>query len=124
MAEKDNENFKKSIKRWICEDEQADGDVKVRDHCHITGKYRISAHRDSNIKVFSWNAMFSPTKVEFELTSGTGMYLFFKKGMRNGVSYFSERFSKVINKYLKSYDRKQESDNNFYMVILCLAFFQ
>ena len=90
----------------------------------MTGKYRISAHRDSNIKVFSWNAMFSPTKVEFELTSGTGMYLFFKKGMRNGVSYFSERFSKVINKYLKSYDRKQESDNNFYIVILCLAFFQ
>ena len=24
--------------------------VKVRDHCHITGKYRSSAHRDCNIK--------------------------------------------------------------------------
>ena len=68
--------------------------------------------------------MFSSTKVEFKLTSGTGMYLFFEKGMRNGVSYFSDRFSKVINKYLKSYDWKQEWDNNFYMVILCLAFFQ
>ena len=28
-----------------------DGDVKVRDHCHITGKYRSSAHRDCNINV-------------------------------------------------------------------------
>ena len=28
-----------------------DGDVKVRDHCHITGKYRGSAHRDFNINV-------------------------------------------------------------------------
>ena len=26
-------------------------DFKVRDHCHITGKYRDSAHRDCNIKV-------------------------------------------------------------------------
>ena len=24
-------------------------DVKVRDHCNITGKYRGSAHRDCNI---------------------------------------------------------------------------
>ena len=28
-----------------------DGDVKIRDHCHITGKYRGSAHRDCNIDV-------------------------------------------------------------------------
>ena len=28
-----------------------DGDVKVRDHCHNTGKYRDSAHRDCNINV-------------------------------------------------------------------------
>ena len=26
-------------------------DVKVRDHCRITGKYRGSAHRDCNINV-------------------------------------------------------------------------
>ena len=28
----------------------ADGDVKVRDHCHITGKYRDSVDRDCDIK--------------------------------------------------------------------------
>ena len=27
------------------------GDVKVRDHCHIIGNYRGSAHRDCNIKL-------------------------------------------------------------------------
>ena len=25
--------------------------LKIRDHCHITGKYRGSAHRDCNINV-------------------------------------------------------------------------
>ena len=25
--------------------------IKVRDHCHIVGKYRFSAHRDCNINV-------------------------------------------------------------------------
>ena len=29
----------------------ADGDVRVSDHCQITGKYRGSGHRDFDIKV-------------------------------------------------------------------------
>ena len=49
----DNENFKKSTKCCICNNDYVDGDVKVRDHCHITGKYRGSAHRDCNFKVKS-----------------------------------------------------------------------
>ena len=35
----------------ICDRAYADDDVKVRDHCHITGKCRGSAHKDCNIKV-------------------------------------------------------------------------
>ena len=46
MTKKDNEGFKKSTRCWICDNEYADGDVKVRDHCSITGKYRGSAHRN------------------------------------------------------------------------------
>ena len=32
-------------------DNYIDTDVKVRDHCHITGKYRGSAHRGFSINV-------------------------------------------------------------------------
>ena len=34
--------MKNSTKCQICDNACVDGDVKVRDHCHITGKYRDS----------------------------------------------------------------------------------
>ena len=46
MTKKDNEDFKNSAKCWICDDDYVEGNVKVRDSCNITGKYRDSAHRD------------------------------------------------------------------------------
>ena len=42
---KDNEGFENSTKCWICDNAYFDGDVKVRDHCHITRKFRGFAHR-------------------------------------------------------------------------------
>ena len=37
---------------WICDNDYIDNGVKVRDHCHITGKYIGSAHKgcNSNLK--------------------------------------------------------------------------
>ena len=46
MTKEDDEYFENSIKCWICVNVYVNGDVKVRDHCHITGKYR-----DCNINV-------------------------------------------------------------------------
>ena len=46
-----NGDFVNSTKSWICGNDYIDGDVKVADHCHITEKYRGSAHKDSNINV-------------------------------------------------------------------------
>ena len=51
MPKKDNENFKSSTKYWICDNDYIDNDVKVRVHCHITGKYKGSLHRDCNINL-------------------------------------------------------------------------
>ena len=51
MTKKDDEDFKKSTKCWICDNGYVGGDVKVRDHCHITGKYPGSTHWDCYIKV-------------------------------------------------------------------------
>ena len=51
MTKEDNENFESATKCWFCDNDYIDTDVKVRDHCHITGKYRGSVQRDGNINV-------------------------------------------------------------------------
>ena len=51
MTEKDKEAFKKAEECHICEKKYTDKDVRVRDHCHITGKYRGSAHQECNLKL-------------------------------------------------------------------------
>ena len=51
MTKEDSEGFESSTKYWIFDNTYFDGDVKVRDHCHITGKYIGSAYRDCNINV-------------------------------------------------------------------------
>ena len=78
----------------------------------------------------SCDAMLNMTKVELELITDPDMYIFFEKGIRGQVSYISNRYSRANNKYLKSYDQKQESkhiiyfdENNLY-VMQCLGFFQ
>ena len=38
MTKKDHEDFENSTKCWTCDNDYIDGDVKGRDHCHITGK--------------------------------------------------------------------------------------
>ena len=51
MTNEDEQNFKKSTKCHICGKKFTNEDVNVRDHCHITGSYRGSAHDDCNLKL-------------------------------------------------------------------------
>ena len=40
MTKEDDKDFKNSTKCCICDNTYVDGDLKVKDHCHITRKYR------------------------------------------------------------------------------------
>ena len=51
MTKEDNENFKISTKCCICDNNYVDNDIKVKDHCHITAKYRGFIHRDRNVNL-------------------------------------------------------------------------
>ena len=51
MTKQDEIQFRKTDECYICNKKYSDKDIKVRDHCHITGKYRGSAHQECNLKL-------------------------------------------------------------------------
>ena len=65
MTRQDNEDFENSTKCWICDNNYIDTDVKVRDHCQITGKYIGSARKDcSKIKSHKITVVFYNLKYD------------------------------------------------------------
>ena len=46
-TKKDDKNFERSAKCWICDNAFVENDVKVRDHCHVTGM--VVLHRETVI---------------------------------------------------------------------------
>ena len=71
---KEREEFDGATECWICHGEFAKDDKKVRDHCHLSGKYRGAAHNKCNIKYRRPN--FTP--VLFHNLSGYDSHLFIK----------------------------------------------
>ena len=51
MTNDDLDKFEKVTKCRICDKEYTEKDIRVRDHCHITGKYRGSAHQECNLQL-------------------------------------------------------------------------
>ena len=50
MSAEENERFEMSNICWISNKLFEIGDEKVRDHCHISGKYGGAAHWNCNIR--------------------------------------------------------------------------
>ena len=54
MSASDEKDFRNAKKCWICQKryKRDEGEnIPVRDHCHITGKYRGSAHKTCNFRL-------------------------------------------------------------------------
>ena len=49
MGEKEEHLFQQSNSCWICKKLIDNDEEKVRDHCHVTGKFRGAAHWNCNI---------------------------------------------------------------------------
>ena len=75
MTEKDEEDFKNNNICRFCEKEIVSD--KVRDHCHLTGKYRGPAHKTCNINVKQKDSNFIP--FAFHNFSNYDSHMFFKR---------------------------------------------
>ena len=51
MSAEEEERFQLSNSCWICDKLFDVGNNKVRDHCHITGKYRGAEHWSCNVNL-------------------------------------------------------------------------
>ena len=51
IMSEEEEQFQSSNICWICEKLIDDDNEKVRDHCHVTGKFRGAAHWSCNINL-------------------------------------------------------------------------
>ena len=51
MTNEEEQMFKAAVECHICGQQYKETDIRVRDHCHITGQYRGSAHKDCNLRL-------------------------------------------------------------------------
>ena len=51
INEDDEDEFQKAKKCHICDKQYTKTDIRVRDHCHITGNFRGSSHQECNLKL-------------------------------------------------------------------------
>ena len=60
-------------------------------------------------------SLFKKTGVKLELITDVDMLLMIEKGMRGGICHSVYRHAKANNKYMKIYDKNNESSHIIYM---------
>ena len=96
MTSDDELCFKLEEKCHICSEKYTDKDIRVRDHCHITGKYRGSAHQECNLKL-----RIDPEKIKIPVIF---------HNLRGYDSHFiMQQIGKITNKH--TYKNKQMNIN-------------
>ena len=109
MSAEENERFELTNICWICSKLIENSDNKVRDHCHISGKYSGAAHWNCNINM----KVTKKVPVIFHNLKGYDSHLIFKELSRFNVkvSVIPSRLEKymafTINKNLVFIDSMQ-----------------
>ena len=63
----------------------------------------------------AWQACLKKTGVKLELLKDVDMLLMIEKGVRRGICHSVHRHAKANNKYMKSYDKSEESSYIIYV---------
>ena len=57
----------------------------------------------------AWQACLKKTKVGIEFLTNVNMLLMVEKGIRGGICHEIHRYEKANNKYMKNYEKNNES---------------
>ena len=97
IAPEEEESFKLAEECWLCENPL--GGEKVRDHDHLTGKYRGAAHNICNINCKQRSSSFVP--IFFHNFSGYDCHLIFQELL---IQAFEKGYEpKIIPKSMENY---------------------
>ena len=114
MSAEEEEKFQLSNICWICNKLFDVADNKVRDHCHITGKYRGTAHWSCNVNL----KMTKRVPGIFHNLKAYGSHLIFKELSKLNVtiSFIPNELEKymafTINRNLVFIDSMQFMDSS------------
>ena len=79
------------------------------------GYYNLDPAHYFSCPGFAWDAMLKMTDINLKLITDIDMYQMVEKGLRGGVSYIANRYSKPNNKYLSDYDENKDSSYLMYL---------
>ena len=82
-----------------------------------TGKeyYNLDPAHYFSFPGFAWDVMLKMTYINLKLITDIDMYQMVEKGLRGGVSYIANRYSKQNNEYLSDNDENKDSPYLMYL---------
>ena len=82
--------------------------ISLKNYGSCTSHYFIASG-------LSWDAMLKIIKNKLDRITDPDRYILFENSTGDGVSYISNRYSKVSNTYLKPYDPREETKHIVYL---------
>jgi len=101
------DTFHNATQYHVCEKPFASDDTRVRDHCHLTGRYRGPAHSNCNLNYK--DSYYIP--VVFHNLSGYDAHLIIKESVRRTCRATSANEKKNIS-FTKNVQSTADNDKN------------
>ena len=84
-----------------------------RDMC--LKEYELDPAHFLSLPGLAWQACLKKTNIELELLTDYDMLLMVEEGIRGGICHSIHRYAKANNKYMKNYDKNEESSDTQYL---------
>ena len=85
--------------------------MQTLEKCETLEIYQLDPTKYLSTTAIAWQAALNNTKVELKLSTDTDMLLKVEKEITGGICHYINKYAKANNKYMKGYDKNNESSN-------------